>query len=323
MTYAYKRLLAGLAICGCVFATQAQTGDFPNKPIRIIVPFASGSGSDTNARFYAEKMTLILGQPVIVENKPGADATIGMMAAKAAPADGYTIVQGGSSPSVVNAVVFPKLGYDPMKDFTPVLGYGRNMNVILVANASKIHSFAAFLEQARAAPSPLTIGTFSTTLNLTAAWLGYLANVKLTNVPYKGQSQVMTDVMGNHLDLALVDLGGASTLLREGKVRALAVTGEKRSPDFPDVPTVKESGYPEYVQYSWNGMFVRSETPENIRNILASAVEKVMTSPDTINKLHAPRGTEAIPLPSAQLQTLQGEEIERFRTIAKAVNFAH
>lgn len=319
----HKQILAGIAVLSSAFITQAQTADFPNKPIRIIVPFASGSGSDTNARFYAERMAVLLRQPVIVENKPGADATIGMMAAKAAPADGYTIVQGGSSPSVVNAVVFPNLGYDPLKDFTPVLGYGRNMNVILVPNNSKLNTFAELIEQAKASPTALTVGTFSTTLNLTAAWLGTMAKIKLTNVPYKGQSQIMTDVMGGHLDFALVDLGGASTLMRDGKVRALAVTGENRSPDFPNVPTVKESGYPEYVQYSWNGMFVRSETPEHIRKILAAAVKKVMTSEDTINKLHRPRGTEAIPLSSEQLQKLQSEEIARFKKIAKDVNFSH
>lgn len=303
--------------------TVAQTKDFPIKPIRIIVPFGNGSGSDTNARFYADKMGAILGQPVIVENKPGADATIGMMAAKAAPADGYTLVQGGISPSVVNAVVIPALGYDPVRDFVPILGYGRNMNVILVPVDSKYKTFTELVAAARQTSDPLAVGTFSTTLNLSVAWLGHLTQSKMTNVPYKGQSQVMNDLMGNHLDFALIDLGGASMLMREKKLRALAVTGESRSPDFPDIPTVRESGFPEYVLYSWNALFVRSGTPENVRLILAEAVKKVMTSEDTINKLHKPRGTEALPISAEQLHDIQTEEIDRFRRIAKAVNFSH
>lgn len=310
-------LSAGIAIL--TPAAQAQTGDFPTKTLRIIVPFASGSGSDANARYYAEKMSTLLGQPVIVENRAGADGAIGMMAAKSAPADGYTLVQGGISPSVVNAVVIPNLGYDPVKDFTPILGYSRNMNVLLVANESRFKTFADLLAEAKNPAAPLSVGTFSTTLSLTAAWLSSLSKVKLTNIPYKGQSQVMTDVIGNQLDLALVDLGGASTLLRDKKVRALAVTGETRSPDFPQVPTVRESGLPDYVQYSWNALFVRSEVPAPIRDKLANAVRQVMTAPDTIEKFHGPRGTEARPLPSAQVQALQREEIARFQTIAKTI----
>ena len=317
----FLKVLVVAATCLSTCLALAQGDAYPSKPIRIIVPFAGGSGSDANARYYAEKMAVLLGQPIIVENRAGADGAIGMMAAKSAPADGYTLVQGGISPSVVNAVVIPNLGYDPVKDFTPVHGYGRNMNVLLVSNDSRFKDFDDLLSQARKSGVPLSVGTFSTTLSLTAAWLGNLAKVNLTNIPYKGQSQVMTDVIGNQVDFALVDLGGASTLIRDKKLRALAVTGESRSPDFPQVPTVRESGLPDYVQYSWNALFVRSDVPSAIRQKLADAVHRVMTARETIEKFHGPRGTEARPLTSSQMQVLQREEIERFRGIAKAVNF--
>jgi tripartite-type tricarboxylate transporter receptor subunit TctC len=222
----------------------------------------------------------------------------------------------------VNAVVIPNLGYDPVKDFTPLLGYARNMNVVLVPNDSRFKTFTDFLAQARTASDPLSVGTFSTTLNLSAAWLAGLANVKFNNIPYKGQAQVMTDVIGNQLDFALVDLGGATALIREKKLRALAVTGETRSPDFPLVPTVKESGLNDYVQYSWNALFVRSDVPPAIRTRLAEVIRTVMTSPETIENLHRPRGTEARPLTSEQMQKLQLEEIDRFRKIAKTIDFA-
>jgi len=318
----FRRIFLMLGLVAAASSAIAQDGAYPSRTIRIVVPFSGGSGSDASARYYAEKMQPLLKQSIIVDNKPGADGAIGMMAAKASPADGYTIVQGGISPSVVNAVVNKDLGYDPVKDFTPLLGYGRNMNVIVVSNESKLKSFADLLKQGKATPTPLNVATFSTTLHLAMAWLGDVADLKLTSIPYKGQGQALTDVMGSQVDLAIVDLGGASTLLKTGKIRALAVTGEKRSPDFPNVPTVKESGIPDYVLYSWNAFYVRSETPEPIRRKLAEAIHKVMTSPDAIENFYKPKGTEAIPLSTAQMQKMQQEEIDRFRKIAAKVEVA-
>lgn len=315
-----RRTVLGLA-AGMLpmLATPAfAQADYPNRTIRIIVPFAGGSGSDASARYFAEKMAPILGQSIIVENKPGADGAIGMAAAKSAPADGYTLVQGGISPSVVNAVLVKDLAYDPVKDFKPLLGYGRNMNVLVTSSDSKFKSLADVIQQGKAAP--INVATFSTTLHLAMAWLGDAAGVKFTSVPYKGQSPALNDVMGNQIELALVDLGGATPLLRSGKLRALAVTGEKRSPDFPNVPTVQESGVPGYALYSWNAFFVRSETPPAIQARLADAIRKVMTAPETVNNFYKPKGTEGIPLTSEQMQKLQLEEIERFRKIAATVS---
>ena len=301
-------------------AVWAQGDAYPQRTIRIIVPFSGGSGSDASARYFAEKMAPLLGQSIIVENKPGADGAIGMTAAKAAPADGYTLVQGGISPSVVNAVLVKDLPYDPVKDFVPLLGYGRNMNVLVTAANSPYKDLGSMLKQAKSSDVSLTVGTFSTTLNLAVSWLGDAAQAKFTNIPYKGQAQVLTDVMGGQVELGLVDLGGASTLLRTGKIRALAVTGEQRSPDFPQVPTIKESGMPGYVLYSWNAFFVRAETPEPIRAKLAQAIQAVMTAPETVELFYRPKGTEGVPLNAAQMRALQLEEIQRFTKIAKTVS---
>lgn len=328
MTFKPRSLLrvAGTALAlgvAAVASTAARAdADYPNRTIRIIVPFGGGSGSDATARYFADKMGPLLGQSIIVENKPGAAGAIGMMAAKAAPADGYTLVQGGISPSVVNAVLVKDLAYDPVKDFVPLLGYGRNMNVLVVPNESQFKSFADLVRYGKSGGPSLNAGTFSTTLQLALAWLGDEAGVPFNSVPYKGQSQAMNEVIGRQLDIALVDLGGATPLLRSGKLRALAVTGETRSPAFPDLPTVKESGVPNYVLYSWNAFFVRSETPPAIRTKLADAIRKVMTDPETMQKFYAPKGTEGIPLTAQQMQELQLKEIERFRQVAAKVNIA-
>ncbi len=312
-----RRLLTLALFFSTAAAMPARAADaYPSRPIRIIVPFTGGSGSDASARYFAEKMAPLVGQPFIVETRPGADGAIGMMPAKAAPADGYTVVQGGISPSVVNAVLIPNLGYDPLKDFVPLTGYGRNMNVIIVSNEAKQHSFKELLADARTSSAPLNMGTFSTTLALSGAWMAKLAGVKLNNIPYKGQGPVMTEVIGNQLDFGMVDLGGASPLIRAGKLRALAVTGEKRHPDFPDIPTVQESGVADYSQYSWNAFYVRADTPAPIRAKLGDAVRQVMTREETIRNFYAPKGTEGIPLTPAQMQKLQQVEIARFRRIA-------
>lgn len=311
--------LCVLAMCA---TTAVRADEYPSRPITIIVPFGGGSGSDATARYFGEKMSRILNANFIVENKPGAAGAIGMVAAKRAPADGYTIVQGGISPSVVNAVLVKDLGYDPVEDFVPLLGYGRNMNVLVAPVDSDVKSIEDLQKAMTAHDRSLNIGTFSTTLQLAASWMGDALGLKFTNIPYKGQAQVLNDVMGKQLDLALVDLGGASSLLRQGKLRALAVTGDKRSPDFPDVPTVKESGAPDYVLYSWNAFYTRSDVPLAVREKLADAIEQVMMDPDTIQNFYRPKGTEGVPLSADQMRDLQIKEIERFKQVADKLDIA-
>jgi tripartite-type tricarboxylate transporter receptor subunit TctC len=310
-------------LCGVLSANSSLVRaeeSFPAKPLRIIVPFGPGSGADGNARYFADKMAPILGQPIVVENKQGADGAIGMALAKAEPADGYTIVQGTISAASVNVVLKKDLPYDPVNDFKPLFGYQRGMNVVLVSNESKFKTLEDLIAASKAASAPLLMGTFSPTLELSASWMGSLAGITFSNVPYSGQSQVITQLMGNHLDVALLDLGGASTVIRGGKVRALAVTGEARHPDFPDVPTVNETkGMGSYAQYSWNGFFIRNEVPDSVHAKLADAVKRVMTSPETIEKFYKPKGSQPVPVPSEEVRAMQLREIKIFREVAASV----
>lgn len=316
------RRAASLALPALAAGTALRSfaDDYPSRPIRILVPFTSGSGSDATARHFAGKMAPLIGGPLLVENKTGANGAICMIAAKAASADGYTIVQGGISPTVVNAVVRPDLGYDPFDDFVPLTGYGRNMNVLVVANESRLRSFADVLTAGRDSRLGLNMGTFSTALALTGAWLAKLARTRFNNIAYKGQGPVMTDVIGNQLDFGLVDLGGASLLIRSGKLRALGVTGDRRHADFPDIPAVRETaGLREFSQSSWNAFYVRAGTPPAIRARLGRAIRSVMTSKETVREFYAPKGTEGIPLDPVSMQALQRQEIARFKRIAAEV----
>ena len=309
-----RTLIAGAVLGAAWSLAAAQDKDFPNHPLRIIVPFTAGSSSDTNARFVADKLGPILGQPVVVENRPGASGAIGLQAAKNLPADGYTIVQASISPMSVNPVVMKDLGYDPVNDFKALFGMARGMNVILVSGDSRFRTLAELIAGSKA--SPLNVGTFSAGYQLAAEWLAAEAGVKVVNIPYKGQGPIMTDIMGNQLDFAVVDLAGATPLINAGKVRALAVSGETRHPNFPAVASVKET-FPSYVQYSWNSFYVRSQTPDPITAKLADALKKIMATPEGKELMKA-QGMEFVPLSSAEMLRFNRAELERFTRIARA-----
>jgi len=295
---------------------SGQAEDFPNKTVKVIVPFTAGSGSDTFARFFGEKLSAILGQPFVVENRPGASGVISVMAVKAAPADGYTILLASNSPLSVNPIVIKDLPYDPVKDLKPLSGLVRTMNVIVVVADSKFATLADLVAAAKQDKASLNAGTYSAGYYLALARLAAAAGVKFTNVPYKGGAQVFTDVMGKQLDFGVVDLGGVSPLLKSGKLRALAVSGEGRSPDFPDVPTIRESGYPDYVNYSWISFCVRSETPADVSAKLTDALQKVLATNEARDFVKKIGGGELMPHAPAAMQKYQRDELDRFRRIA-------
>lgn len=319
-----RLMMAGFATAigiglGSTPAKSRETG-FPDRPLRIIVPFTPGSGSDASARYYGEALAKELGQPVIVENRPGANGVIGIQALKSAPADGYTILLASNSPLSVNPIVTKQLPYDPLTDLRPLAGLSRNMNVFLVPVDSPLKTVGDLAAAARSEhrkDRPLNIGTYSAGYRLAAAWFGTMAGIPFTNVPYKGQAQIMSDLLGNQLDLALVDTGGALAMLRQGKLRALAVSGEKRHPDLPDVPTVRESGYPDYVQYSWVSFYVRAQTPDDIVGKLASTLQTILKAPESA--AYAARyGSALMPYDPDTMRAFHHAELARFRRVAQA-----
>jgi tripartite-type tricarboxylate transporter receptor subunit TctC len=310
-----RRITAiGLGLLLTLTVAFGQTDKFPSRPLRIVVPFGAGSSSDANARFLAEKLATSLGQAVYVENKPGASGAIGLQYTKGLPADGYTIVQTSISPMTVNPVVMKDLPYDPVNDFKPLYGMARGMNVIVVANDSRFKTFADLIAAGKGG-KPLSVGTFSAGYYIAAEWLATEAGIKIANIPYKGQGLIMTDLMGKQLDFALVDLGGAVPLITAGRIRALAVSGETRHADFPNVPAVNET-YPHYVQYSWNSFYVRSQTPDDIAAVLARELRSAMATPEG-KDLMKTSGMEYVALPPAEMQRFARDELERFKRIAK------
>lgn len=319
MSFIRKSFISALTIVGLVSGGLSHASQYPDKPIRIIVPFTVGGGSDAAARFFSERLTPILGQPAIVENRPGGmSGSIGTMAVKNAAPDGYTILVGSSSPIVINPLAVKDLPYDPFKDFRPVHGLTKNTTAIVVGQQSPYSTLADLITSSK--KDDLNAGTASAGFHVAANWFGEVTGIKFTHVNYKGLSQVLTDVAGGTLDWAIVDLAGATPLIEGQKIRALAVTDGQRHPRFPDVPTVVESGYPEYVYNTWTSFHVRSETPDDIVEKLADAVAEVLAQDET--KEYAERaGTELLPLGPREFTDYQNEEFKRFSRVAESTGF--
>lgn len=315
-----RRLLlylpTALALAALHPFAAAQAGDYPNRPVRIVSPFAAGSTSDTSARFVAQQLSAALGQPVTVENMPGADGRIGIMAVKNAPPDGYTLVAGSWTNLAVNPVVMKGLPYDPLKDFKPVAGVGRSMLGIVVSGQSEHKTLADLIDAARKRPRAINFGNFAAGYRLATEWLSTLAGVQFTHVPYKSTSQMNTDLAGRQIEVGMDGVTSVASLVKSGQLRLLAVTGDSRHSEFPDVPTVKET-YPEYSIYGWSAMMVRAETPDEITHKLAEAMSKALGSAEG-REFARRNGSELLQRSTGEMRKYQVQQIEILRRVAEA-----
>ena len=282
----------------------------------MIVPFGAGSGADGATRVIAEQMQRVLGQSLVVENRPGASGAVAVVAVKQAPADGYTILVGTNSPMSVNPIVMKNPGYDSTRDFKPVNGILRSMNVWYVAPESPIRGIADLVAAARSG-KPTSVGSYSAGYQLGVEWVAVLGNTKFNYVNYKGQAQVITDVLGRTLDAGMGDMSGALPLIQSGKLRALAVSGAARHPSLPNVPTVREL-YPEYENYAWTSFFVRAEVPADAHAKLVSAMQTALRSPEMKRYFEANGSDPMVDFGPERMAEHLRQEIARFRRVADA-----
>lgn len=311
----FKALFAGFVVTTSL--VQAQIAGFPAKALKIVVPTSPGSGSDTTGRFFGEQLGAVLGQPVVIENKPGGNGVIAAMAVKQAPADGYTIFLGTNTHMAVNPSVVKDIPYDGLKDFKPVSGLARGMMIFVTPPNSKIGTVAELVSTARNTKENLNVGTYTAGFHLSAEWFASASGTKFVNVPYKGAPEVFNALMGNQLDWAVSDLIAAMPQVKGGKLKALAVSGAARHADYPDIPTIKESGYPDYVNYTWTSLYIRSETPEAVTNRLVEALQKILATP-AAREFIAKIGSEPMALAPAEMRRFQMNETERFRRVAES-----
>jgi tripartite-type tricarboxylate transporter receptor subunit TctC len=277
------KIFAAFALAALLPFPALAQGNYPNKPIRLIVPYAAGGGTDVLARPLAQKVSEALGQQVIVDNRPGASAIIGVDAtAKAAP-DGYTLVITPSSPIVINPHVFKKLPYDPAKDLTPVTQVNTIPVALLVNENHPAKNLKEFIAWVKAKPKQASFASYgnASMSHLAGEAFSRAIGGEMVHVPYKGTAPAITDLVGGQVATAIVDVGAAKGQLEAGKLRALAITGAKRSPVLPEVPTFGEQGYPALEQMlGWIGIFAPTGTPTEIVNRLASEFAKAVHSPE-------------------------------------------
>jgi tripartite-type tricarboxylate transporter receptor subunit TctC len=309
------RLLAGAALLAWAASVPAQT--YPAKPVRIIVPFAAGSGADMNSRFFGDIVSRLWGQSIVVENRPGGSGVAAALAVRSAPADGYTLLTGTNSPITVNPVVMKDLPYDPIKEFRPVFCFGLSPVAFVVSASSPHRTVAELVESTKKSKQPLQIGTYSAGYELVSAWFATVTGIAVTPVPYKGAAAVITDILGNQVAVGAIDYGGAVPYVKDGRLRALASTAEARHAVLPEVPTMKESGYPELVSYTWSSIMVRSETPEPVVNKLYEGFKAAVASPEG-RAYQAARPTVEVNFTPKEFQAFVLSEYERFRKIAQA-----
>ena len=295
---------------------------YPTKPIRIVVPFPPGGSTDLLARRLGEKLATAMGQPVVVENKPGAGGTTGAdSVAKAAP-DGYTLLMGVTGSNAIAASLYPKLPYDPLRDFAPVSQVVSAPLVLAVGAGSGMKSLRDYLAAARA--RPMTYGTpgNGTSMHLTGEMFDLATGVKLMHVPYRGSAPALNDLLGGSLQSMFGDFLVLLPQIKAGKVTPIAVTSLRRHPMLPDVPTIAESGVPGLEQFeasSWQGLFAPAATPPAVTARLNMEVVKALDSPD-IKEFFGSQGFIVGGSSPEQFKALIETEVAKWQRVVKAVN---
>jgi tripartite-type tricarboxylate transporter receptor subunit TctC len=274
------RLASRLAVLLAAFPLAVLAQAFPSKPIRLVVPFPPGGPTDIVARPLAQLLGEALKQPVIVENKGGAGGAIAAESVAKSPADGYTLIMATVGTHAINASLYRKLPYDPVKDFTPIALVASAPVGVVVNPASGIASVKELIAQAKANPGKLTFGSAGngTPGHLTGEMFAAAAAVKLTHVPYKGSAPAVTDLLGNQIPLMFDPVQTTLQQVKSGKLRALAISGKTRSPVLPDVPTLEESGLKDFETTAWWAVFAPASLPPDVANLLRSEIEKAVRS---------------------------------------------
>ena len=282
-----KRIVPALAAAlGIAFGSTAVAQGFPAKPIKLVVPLAAAGTGDTLARAVGEEMGRILGQPVVIENRPGAGGLVGTEIVANAPADGYTLL--AVSPShVINATLYSKAGYDPVKSFEPITLMAYTHQVLVAHPSVPFNSLKELIDYAKKNPGKLNYGSAGTgsATHLNMELFKSMSGTDIVHVPYKGSTQARQDVVGGQVQLAMDGLLPVLALVKEGRLKALALTSGHRSPSAPDIPTMAEAGVPGYVSDTWYGLLAPAGTPKGIIMKLQDTAIKALNTPAVRDRL--------------------------------------
>ena len=311
------RIIACIAAT-LVAATSASAQSWPTKPVKIIVPFTAGSATDILARTFGQKLQEAWGQPVVIENHPGAGGTIGAgLVAKAAP-DGYTLLV-HSAGFAVNPYIYPHLSYDSQKDFTPIAALGGQPNVLVVSPASNIRTVADLIALAKQKPGALNYGSAGqgSGTHINAEKFKRAAHIDAVHVPYKGTPEALTDTVAGRINYFFSPISAALPQLKEGKLVALGVSSSKRSSVLKDVPTLAESGLPGFDYNLWVGLFGPAGMPADLVERMNRDIARLAQTPE-LRERFATLGAEPMPMSPAEFRKFVGAEMETSAQIVKA-----
>ncbi len=313
-------LIAACSVSQSLLAQPASDADrYPLKPIRMIVPSAPGSGPDTMARALGQQLTVVLGQSVVVENRGGAGGSIGGEAAAKAAPDGYTLIMASAGSHAVNVGLYPKLAYDPLRDFVPISLVSSAPNILIVHPSLPVKSVKDLMALAKAKPGALSFGSGGngSTAHLSGELFKMLANVNIVHVPFKGAPGAVLAVMSGEVELAFPNLPPALPQVRVNKLRAVAVTTSHRFPALREIPTVAESGVPGYEARAWFGVLAPAGTPRPIVTRLNNLIVKIIRSPEMRERLLTD-GAEAIGSTPEEFTAVMKTDIAKWAKVIKA-----
>jgi tripartite-type tricarboxylate transporter receptor subunit TctC len=310
-----RAIFAGAALALICGAAQAQA--YPSHPIRLVVPYPAGGGTDFFARLAGAKMTEDLGQQILIDNRPGATTIIGAEAVTKSAPDGYTVLLGDTATYAVNPSLYKKLPYDPIKDLDPVTLTVRASLLLVVNNDLPVHSVKELLAYAKSKSGQLNYGSpgAGSPHHLAMEMFKQRTGINATHIPYKGAAPAVQDLIAGQIQLMFIDLGSGGPQIRAGKVRALAIADDKRLASMPDLPTVVEAGYSGFEAYAWQGFTVPTGTPKEIISLLNREYAKVAADPVIQQKLRDV-GFEPIPSTPEQLTArIKSEQVKWAKVI--------
>jgi tripartite-type tricarboxylate transporter receptor subunit TctC len=312
--------LAAVAGASCWFAGSALAQSYPNRPVKIVVPFATGGPADNYARFIAQKLQDALGQSFVVDNRPGGGSVIGTDIAAKAPADGYTLLM-MSNTHTANETLIPNKPFALMRDFVAIAPINYSDLLLVAHPGTGINTVADLLAKAKAQPGKINYASSGpgTPYHMAGELFKYMAKVSMVHIPYKGSSGARTDVLGGQVDLMFDAVTTMSEHVKAGKVKALATTGKTRSSVLPDVPTVGEAGVPGYEATIWLGLMAPKGTPKDIVDKLNATINQALRQPE-VRQLWAKQGAVPMVMSTAEFDKYLAEDINKWGAVIKAAN---
>lgn len=313
-----RAAIGAIALAAATLSLGAAAQAYPTKPITIVVPFSAGGTTDILARLVGQYLTTELGQSVVVDNKAGAGGNIGGALVAKAPADGYTLFMGTVGTHAINAALYKKMPFDHVKDFAPLSRVANVPNLLVAHPSQPFKTVPEMIAYAKANPGKINFGSpgNGASPHLSGELFKSMAKVELTHIPYKGSAPAVSDLLGNQIAIMFDNMPSVIPHVRSGKLRAIAISTAKRSPELPDVPTIAEAGVPGYEAVSWFGLFAPAATPKPVLDKLSTALSKVLANPEVQKKISA-QGGETVNETPAQFAAFIRSETTKWGKVVK------